>query len=243
MARKSQSKRPTQRAAAQADASRSGRGGSERDRIMETLMALLAEKPLEEIGLADIAGGAGVSLAQLRAEFSSVIAILAAHVKDMDRQVLEGGDADMADEPLREKLFDVLMRRLEVLAPHRQAVRSLLRSGLRNPPLALALNGLTVRSMEWMLTAAGIKVAGAKGMVRAQGLAMLYARVLNVWVDDEDPGLARTMAALDRGLASGQRLSGFLDDVCAIPDALSRIGGWRARRRPRREEDDEVVRA
>ena len=31
---------------------------------------------------------------------------------------------------------------------------------------------------------------------------------------DDDPGLARTTAALDRALARGQRWVGFLDDLC-----------------------------
>ena len=217
-------------------------GGTERDRIIEALMALLAERTFDDIGLADVATKAGVSLAQLRTEFSSTLAILAAHVKEIDRKVLAGGDADMAEEPVRERLFDVLMRRLEVLAPYRPAVRSLLRSATRNPGLAFALNGVAVRSLQWMLTAAGIKVAGPKGAMRAQALALLYGRVLWTWVDDEDPGLARTMAALDRELARGQRWSGFLDDLCAIPQACSRIGGWRARKR-RGTDDDEVVAA
>ena len=61
-------------------------------------MALLAEKPIEQIGLAEIAERAGVSLAELRGEFGSTLAILAAHVKELDRKVLAGGDADMAEE-------------------------------------------------------------------------------------------------------------------------------------------------
>ena len=58
-----------------------------------------------------------------------------------------------------------------------------------------------------------------KAAVRAQGLAVLYACVMQTWVQDEDPGLARTMAVLDRELSRGQRWSGFLDDVCAFPAA------------------------
>ena len=103
----------------------------------------------------------------------------------------------MAEEPPRERLFDVLMRRLEILTPHKAAVRSLTRSAMRNPPLAFALNGLAVQSQQWMLTAADIGASGPRGMVRAQGLAVLFASVLRTWVDDDDPGLARTMAALD----------------------------------------------
>jgi hypothetical protein len=134
-------------------------------------------------------------------------------VKAIDRQVLSGGGADMADESPRERLFDVLMRRLETLAPHKDAVRSLLRSARRNPPLALALNALAVRSQQWMLAAANIESSGPRGLLRAQGLAVLYAQVLRVWVDDDDPGLARTMAALDRELGRGARWAGFLDDL------------------------------
>jgi AcrR family transcriptional regulator len=206
----------------------------ERDRIIAALLSLLAEKPIEQIALADIATEAGVSLAQLRGEFASALAIYAAHVKSIDRAVLAEDLSDMADEPPRERLFDVLMRRLEAMAPHREAVRSLLRSAMRNPPLALALNALAVRSQQWMLAAAGINASGPRGLVRAQGLALLFGSVLRAWTGDDDPGLARTMAALDRALARGQRFSGFLDDLCHIPSRLCRL---RPRRRRRREGD------
>ena len=129
---------------------------------------------------------------QLRAEFGSTLAILAAHIKEIDREVLAGVDADMAEESPRERLFDVLMRRLEALAPHKEAVRSLLRSARRDPPLALALNAMAVRSQQWMLTAAGIGASGPKGMVRAQGAGAAVRQRAATWVDDDDDGLART---------------------------------------------------
>jgi AcrR family transcriptional regulator len=207
-------------------------GGSERERIIRALMDLLAEKPFERIGLAEIAARAGVSLAQLRGAFASPLAILAAQMKETDREVLAGGDGDMAEEPPRERLFDVLMRRLEALAPYKPALRSLLHSAARNPGLALALNGLAVRSQQWMLTAADINASGAKGLVRAQGLALLFAQVVRTWLDDEDPGLAHTMAELDRGLARGERWVQLLDDLfCLVP----RCG--RRRRRSRTTDD------
>jgi AcrR family transcriptional regulator len=209
--------------------------GTEREKMIAAFLALLAEKPIERIGFAEIAKEAGVSLGQLRGEFASTLAIFAAHIKATDRAVLAADLSDMAEEPPRERLFDVLMRRLEVLAPHREAVRSLLRSARRNPPLALALNGLAVRSQQWMLTAAEINASGPRGMIRAQGLALLFGSVLGTWVRDDDPGLARTMAALDRALARGQRFSGFLDDLCHIPSRLCRL---RPRRRRRRRDDD-----
>jgi AcrR family transcriptional regulator len=201
--------------------------GSNRDGIIAAFMALLAEKPIEAIGLNEIARRANVSLVELRDEFRSTIDILAAQLKEVDRAVLRGA-GDMADEAPRERLFDVLMRRLDALEPHKAAVRSLARSTRRNPGLAFALNGLAVRSQQWMLTAADISSSGPKGMLRAQGLAMLFASVLRTWLDDDDPGHAPTMAQLDRALGRGQRWSVFLDDVCSVPE---RLCGRRSRQR------------
>src|SRR5204862_2076047 len=113
-------------------------GGTDRERIVAALMGLLAEKRFEEIGFGDIAGRAGVSLAVLRDAFGSKLAMLAAHMKDLDRAVLGQQDADMAEEPPRERLFDVLMRRIEAMASHRESIRSLMQSASRNPGLAFA---------------------------------------------------------------------------------------------------------
>jgi AcrR family transcriptional regulator len=231
MARKSKKQRRAQVQAA------APRGNSDRDKAIDALMALLVEYSFEEIGLAEVAGRAGIKLSELRAEFGSPLAIVAAHMKDIDRAVLAGGSADMAEEPARERLFDVLMRRLEALAPYKEAVHSLLRSARRNPGLALALNAMAVRSQAWMLEAAGIGAHGPRGALRAQGAALMFARVLRVWFDDDEPGLDRTMAALGRGLSSAERWDSFVGDLCAIPCAI------RGRRRRRHRDDEEEAKA
>ncbi len=210
------------------------RGNGDRDKAVDAFMALLAENSFEQIGLAEVAGRAGIKLSQLRAEFGSTLAIFAAHIKDIDKTVLAGGDSDMSEEPARERLFDVLMRRLEALAPYKDAVHSVMRSARRNPGLAFALNAMAVRSQHWMLEAAGIGASGPRGALRAQGAALMFARVLSVWINDDDEGLDRTMSALDRGLSSAERWAGFLDDLCAIPKCVLR--GPRRRRRARNEE-------
>jgi AcrR family transcriptional regulator len=232
MARKSKAKRSRK-----APSAPPSRGASDRDKAVDALMALLTEHSFEDIGLAEVAGRAGLKLSQLRAEFGSTLGILAAHIKDIDRAVLAGSDSETSEESPRERLFEVLMRRLEALAPYKEAVRSLLRSARRNPGLALALNTMAIRSQKWMLEAAGINAAGPKGAMRAQGAALMFARVLGVWLDD-DEDLDRTMAALDRGLASAERWVGFLDDLCALPACILR---GRRRRRYRDEEEAEAA--
>jgi AcrR family transcriptional regulator len=213
--------------------------GVQRDAIVDALMTLLAEKRFEDIGFAEIARRAGVSLSELRAKHASKIEMLAAHMREVDRAVLDGIDTTMTEEPPRERLFDVLMRRLDLLARDKAAIESLRRSAMLNPGLTFALNGLTVRSMQWMLTAADISASGPKGMMRAQGLALMFASVIRTWLQDDDPGQARTLAALDRALSSGERWSSLLDDLLRVPEAACNVGRAFGRRRDNRERDRE----
>ncbi len=206
-----------------------------RETILASFLVLLAERPFERIGLGDVAAEAGVSLSELRAAYGSTFDMVAAFVRDTDRKVLAVPTDDMADEPARDRLFDVLMRRFDVLGPHKRALRSLADSARRNPFFALALNRLAVRSQQWMLAAAKIDTAGLPGAVRAQGLAVIHARVLQTFLRDEDPALARTMAALDRELDKGQRALGLLEGAMRLA-----TGG---RRRQKDEPPEEPVAA
>ncbi|MFS8035390.1 TetR/AcrR family transcriptional regulator [Xanthobacter sp. AM11] len=199
-----------------------------RDACLRSFLSLLAERPFSRIALGDVAERCGVSLGEMRASFASTIDLLAAFFRATDRHVLaeSGPEAeDFAGEGAKERLFEVLMRRLDALEPHKDSVRGLLRSARTDPVLALNLLRLSQASQRWMLAAAGIDCTGLSGAVRAKGLALLFARIVNVWLEDDDPGLARTMAALDRELATGEKMLGMLDDLAflAMP--------WRPRRR------------
>ena len=66
---------------------------------------------------------AGVSLAEFRDLYPSKGAVLGGFARMIDRKVLEGGTDDLADETARERVFDVLMRRIDALAPYKAALR------------------------------------------------------------------------------------------------------------------------
>ncbi len=204
-----------------------------REKVVEAFLSLLAEKSFETISLSNVAEKAGVSLADMRKDFGSTFDMIASFVRDTDNKVLAGGDVEDAQATMRDRLFDVLMRRFEVLQPHRAAVRSLVRSARRDPRFALGINKLAVRSQQWMLSAAGIDSSGLIGGMRAQALAVMFARVMRVWLDDEDPGLARTMAELDRELAAGARFATLLDDLCRFAPRCRRPIRTRENRRRR----------
>lgn len=194
------------------EGSRQQAAGDPRAKIVEALMALAAEQPFEEITITDIARRAGVSLADFRDAFPSKGAVLAGLAKMIDRKVLDSINDDLADEPARDRLFDVLMRRLDAMAPYKEGLRAVSAWTRRDPVSALALNGVALNSMRFMLEAARIDCEGPSGTLKLQGLVLAWSRVLDVWFDD-DAQNDRTMAALDRELDRGGRLVARLDDL------------------------------
>lgn len=186
---------------------------SKRDAIVQALMGLAARKDWHEIEIADVAQAASVSLSEFRELFPSKGAILGAFSRGIDRKVLEGTSEDLAGEPARERVFDVMMRRLDALTPYKPALRRMMRD-LQFDPLSLAaLNQVSINSQRFMLAAAGIPTEGRLGGLKLQGAALVFARTLRVWLDDDDPALARTMARLDRALRRGEGLLEQAEDL------------------------------
>src|ERR1700735_1875382 len=224
-----------------------------RGKIVDALMKLAAERRFEDISVRDISKAAGVSLADFRDAFPSKGAVLAGFTRRIDRIVLEQDDGELADENTRERLFDVLMRRLEAMAPYREGLREIIGWLRREPAAALAMNQVTMSSLRFMREAAGIEAEGASGAIKLQGLALAWARVLQVWLDDDEPTLSKTMAELDRVLPRGERAVAGLDRVSALTSPFSAMAkaafeaGRRVRRggsRPARKDelgDEDVI--
>jgi AcrR family transcriptional regulator len=210
-----------------------------RDAIVAAAMALAAERAWEHVDIRDIAERAGVSLADFRDCFPSKMAVLGGFIRMIDRQVLSAATDDMAGEPAKERLFDVLMRRIDALSPYKEALRAIL-PVLRRDPLSLAaMNQAAMNSHRFMLAAAGIDTHGPLVTVKLQGLVIAFARVIDVWLDDHEPDMSKTMAALDRELTRGGAILERFDDLHrltaplrAFCDALS-DGGKRFRERMR----------
>ena len=206
-----------------------------REAVVEALMRLAAEQPWNDIEIGDIAREAGVSLAEFREMFPSKGAVLGGLSRVIDMAVLKADNADLADEPARERLFDVLMRRLDAMAPYKTALRRISYAMRGDVFSMLALNGVALNSHRFMLAAAGIDVEGNMAALKLQGLALAWGRVLDAWFEDDDPGQARTMAALDRELSRGETWVARLDDLDRLVSPLRIMGRavMDARRRSR----------
>jgi AcrR family transcriptional regulator len=208
------------RARATRKAAEAGAAASAEDRLVDAALALAARRGWGETSLAEIAGEAGLPLDQAYVACPSRLAILAALQRRIDLMAL-AKVAESGDEQQRDRLFDLLMRRFDALRPHRAALRSILRDSRGDPLMVLGAPGL-LRSMTWMLEAAGVRTAGWRGRLRIHVLAGLYLSVFRTFLDDDSADLAKTMAALDQRLRRGQFWLGM---VGATADAAAAANG------------------
>ncbi len=168
------------------------------DRATDGLLSLAADRPWRDITLRDVAERAGVGFAELYARTPSKAALLWRLSARFDRQAFEAAAADAQPAP-RDRLFEAFMARLEAMEPHRAVLIVLARgagSGVLGPRLPVTARGL--------LEASGVDTSGGRGALRVAAFTAVWARVLQVWRDDEG-ALNRTMAEIDKLLARTEK--------------------------------------
>lgn len=181
---------------------------SDSDRLIDAALKLTAQQGWRGLSMAAIAAEAGLPLLSLYRAFSSKPAILCAFSRRIDQAVLSTPLEAEAGERPRDRVFDLLMRRFDALQPHRGALEVLDRELPTDPVAALAAGAGLLRSVAWMLEAAGISTGGLGGAVAVKLTTAAYVMTLRVWLRDETPDLAPTMAALDRRLRGIERWLG-----------------------------------
>ena len=187
-----------------------GKRATPRERLIDAALELAAERPWAAVSLADVAAKAGLGLAEFHEHAPSKAHLVGAWLRRIDAAVL-AGPAASAEDPARDRLFEVLMRRIEAIRPHKAAVASIVDGLSKDPVQALCGWPALTRSMSWMLEAAGIDASGLKGALRARGLALVWLATLRAFLSDEGEDLGSTMAALDKALTRAEPFGRALD--------------------------------
>ena len=159
------------------------------------------------VTLHDIADAAGITLSELHTHFDDRSDILVALGRHIDRRVLEAFDKVEVGASPRDRLFDVMMERFDVLNDYRDGVIAILHSFRFDPKEAVISCPHLCRSMSWMLEASGIETNGFRGAAKIIGLTGVYLKVLKTWKDDESPDMGKTMAVLDKHLGQAENLA------------------------------------
>jgi AcrR family transcriptional regulator len=179
--------------------------------LRRALLDLVATQGWRDLSFAEIAEEAGLPIAEAHRIYRSKAAILLGLGRAVDERVLAGLEADPLDGSAKDRLFDLLMRRFDVLKADGAAYRRLMRQLPATPAEFAAMLCRVRRSMALMLETAGVSASGFKGALRLKGLFAIYVAGLRAFANDESEDLAKTMAEIDKRLGQAERLSGLLN--------------------------------
>ena len=181
-----------------------------RGKIINAALACAADTRWRDISLATLAEVAGISLSQLHGQFPSKMAIVAAIMDQTTATVVTGTDPSVDEESPHDRVLDAILRRFDALEANKAAITSILKDMPFDPARTLCLVPSFLDSVAWTLESAGISSSGIAGRIRTKGLAAIYLGALGVWMRDDSPDMAKTMAFLDRRLKQAVQLAAYL---------------------------------
>ena len=190
--------------------------------LVAALWRVIARHGWPGLTMRRLAAEAGMETADLRRRFPTRLDLLLLHGRVMDQAVL-AGTVPGQDEPARDRIFDVLMRRLDAMQPHREGILRLLEDMRRDPLLALALAPHVGVAMRWMLESAGIEAKSCEARLLALGLTGVWLTTIRAWARDDSADMGATMAALDAALDRAERIArplGLLRGEAVPPQAM-----------------------
>ncbi len=165
--------------------------------IIGAAMRLCAERGWRSLRMADIAESAEIDEAELRAVFTDKTALLRRFYDS-----LETNDSEFTPEDsVRDRLFALMMERLDLATPYREAIIKMHHEGM--PKVALC------RTKTWLgklPKAAGATEGVGLKTLHTMALGAIWLMVIPVWFEDDTPDLARTMATLDQQLSNAESL-------------------------------------
>ncbi|MDP3416028.1 TetR family transcriptional regulator [Falsiroseomonas sp.] len=168
-------------------------------KLIDALFTVIADHGWRGVTPGRLAALSGVPAGELVRRFPSRLDLLRLHADWVAAQVAEGTVPGQGGTP-RDRVFDVLMRGVDALLPHRAGMLRLMSDMRRDGVLAGALAPILQRSMGRMLDAAELDSSGLQGGLRAAGLVGVWLMTLRAWEKDDSVDMGTTMAAVDRAL-------------------------------------------
>lgn len=184
------------------------KAGDPAEMIIDAALAIAAESGWTAVTMAAVAELADLALGDVLLFAPTRAHLLVKFMDQLDAANLKGLTSS-GEGSARDRLFDVVMRRFDLLNQRRAAVRAVITGVPRDPTSAAMLACRVGRSAAALLGAAGISAEGLIGFARVQGLKAVMASALKAWMTDDSADMAKTMAALDKALARAERFASF----------------------------------
>ncbi len=178
------------------------------ERIVDETLALAEEVGWDRVRLRLVAARCGVGLGDVLAHYRDIDAVADAWFGRASAAMVVAPRAGFAELPARERLFLVITRWFDALAPHRAVSVEMIRTKLypSHPHHWVPLIFNLSRTVHWVRDAAGLDATGRRRQREEVGLTLLFLATLAFWARDDSDGQDRTRAFLKRRLAAADTL-------------------------------------
>lgn len=174
--------------------------------LARAALQLAAAGPWREVTLAKLAHAASRPVSDLYG--ASVGEAVDCVEEAFDRAIADNTDTLDPGQSVRDRLFELIMRRFEAMEPHRAAVLAMEQGLDRDPVLMAGAHQRHVRCARWVLALAGLEADGMTGQARSQGLGVIIGQARAAWRGDDAGDFAKTMASLDKNLRRAEEMFG-----------------------------------
>jgi len=167
----------------------------------------LAERGWRQFSLMGVAERAGRPLSDVHAQIRSRGDLWRAMADRLDQATFAIEVGELGPLSARERLFELIMRRLDALEAYRPALQRISQERIREPELAAIVLCNLDRFAERLLDTCGSTLGGLRRRAARRLLMLAYGRVFWVWLGDTSEDRASTMAELDKRLGQLDRLA------------------------------------
>ena len=172
-----------------------------KNRLIQSALELAASSFWADISMDDIIAHAQVDHDDARVLFADKIDILTAYGRQVDMQMVRNLYGTFGEvETTRDKIFDTIMERFDILNDNRDGVLSILNAVTIDPKQAMHSLPNICNTIEKIMNVSGVNSNGWKGCILNVALSGIYIKTLRTWAMDSSVDMATTMANLDKSL-------------------------------------------
>lgn len=111
------------------------------------------------------------------------------------------------EEAPKERLFDIMMERFDLLTPYKDGLKRIIYALPKDPKTLLKTVPSFRNLMIDLLNYARIPYSGLSGEIKLLGMSYIYLKTCRIWLEDDTTDSSKTMAELDKNLTFADQVA------------------------------------
>ena len=174
---------------------------SKEERIIAATLKLAKSNSWKNISMKIISEEAKIPLTEIIKTLPTKTAVLIEFNRLVDKRLTENNPNVVETTNSRDLLFELLMERFDILSENKEALVNIMKSVAKESPVTGIIGIISsLQSINKIMEICAIPNRGLLGKIRLKAVFAIYLKAMYCWLEDDTPGLSKTMADLDKSL-------------------------------------------